>query len=170
MTAFSSRNVSVATLPVEADRVWAVLEDPGLLAELTPLVDRIDPVGASWIWTLVGISALGVSVAPTFTEHMLVTPTSRIVFEHAPPPGATERAGADGVYELIRVGDDRTRLRIDITLWVELPLPSFLRGVVERVMATTMQRTGDGVATNLYRHLDIDPDDVVVQVLAGAGE
>ena len=31
------------------------------------------------------------------------------------------------------------------------------RRAVERVMATTMQRTGDRFATNLYHHLGIEP-------------
>ena len=74
---------------------------------------------------------------------------SRIVFAHDPEPGQRERAGADGVYELVEVDTSATRLSIDITVWVELPLPSFARGAVERVMAMTMQRAGDRFASGL---------------------
>lgn len=168
MSTFTARNHTVATVPVGVEPIWNVLSDPDLLAELTPLVDHITVMGDRWCWTLVGISALGVSVTPSFTELMTFVPTSRIEYRHEPQPGVRERAGANGVYELIAVDDDTTKLRIDITLCVELPLPRFSRGAVERVMAATMQRTGDGFAQNLYRHLSIDPAAVNVKVIEGA--
>ncbi len=49
---------------------------------------------------------------------------ARITFRHDPPAGAAERAGAEGVYDLIELGPDATQLSIDITLHVELPLPA----------------------------------------------
>ena len=158
MSRFSSRNYSVAVVPTGVDALWAVLTDPSALAELTPLVARIEANGDQWSWTLVGVSALGVSAAPTFTERMTVEPRSRIVFAHDPKPGQRERAGADGVYELLEVDTSATRLSIDITAWVELPLPSFARPAVERVMATTMQRAGDRFARGLYTRLGLDPN------------
>ncbi len=157
MTTFSTRNQSVADVPVDGGAIWAVLTDPDLLASLTPLVASIDADGDTWIWHLRGISALGVSVAPTFTEHMTFREPSSIRYEHRPPDGRSERAGANGVYELEELSTQRTRLTIDITLCVELPLPRLSRRAVERVMATTMQRTGDRFATNLYHHLGIEP-------------
>lgn len=161
MSRFSSRNYSVATVPTGVDALWAILTDPTTLADLTPLVARIEANGERWSWTLVGVSALGVSVAPTFTERMSFVPSSRIVFAHDPQPGHSERAGADGVYELLEVESSVTRLSIDITAWVELPLPSFARGAVERVMATTMQRAGDRFARALYTRLGLDPRDAL---------
>jgi hypothetical protein len=83
------------------------------------------------------VSALGVSAAPTFTERMTFERRSRIVFAHDPEPGQRERADADGVYELVEVDTSATRLSVDKAAWVELPLPSFARGAVERVMAMT---------------------------------
>jgi carbon monoxide dehydrogenase subunit G len=157
---FSSRNCSVAVVPTGVDALWTVLIDPSALAELTPLVARIEAQGDRWTWTLVGMSALGVSAAPTFTERMTFEPRSRIVFAHDPEPGHRERAGADGVYELVEVDTSATRLSIDITAWVELPLPSFARGAVERVMAMTMQRAGDRFARALHRRLGLDPSGV----------
>lgn len=115
-----------------------------------------DAEGDVWIWHLLGVGALGVSVAPTFTERMTFREPSSIHYEHHLPDGRTERAGANGVYELEERADGCTRLSIDITLCVELPLPRLSRRAVERVMATTMRRTGDRFAVNLYRHLGND--------------
>jgi len=155
VTRFSSRNLSVATVPASVDALWSVVTDTAVLAELTPLVAHIDADGDRWAWTLAGVSALGVTVAPTFSERMTFEPKQRILFEHDPPAGVHERAGADGFYELVEVDSSTTRLTIDITAWVELPLPSLARGAVEGVMATTMRRAGDAFARRLYRHLGI---------------
>ena len=165
MTTFRSRNRSVAVVPVPPDRIWDVLTDPPLLAELTPLVARITAAGDVWRWQLAGISGLGIEVAPTFTERMTFVPISRIDYRHDPPPGRTERAGVRGTYQITRVDGDASKLAIDITLSLDLPLPSLAGSAVERIMATTMTRTGDGFARNLYRHLDLDPDSVRTRVI-----
>lgn len=167
MTVFRSRNRSVATVPVQPEQIWDVLTTPEMLAELTPLVDRITAKGDVWRWTLAGISGLGLEVAPTFTERMTFVPISRIDFRHDPPPGRAERAGVSGTYLITRVGDGAAKLAIDLGLFVELPLPGFSRRAVEKIMATTMGRTGDAFARNLYRHLDIDPDSVSIRVIEG---
>lgn len=169
MTTFSSRNQSIARVPVARDEIWDVLSNPATLARLTPLIDDITAAGTKWCWRLAGISALGISIAPSFTERMTMQPPSRIMFAHEPPPGKSERAGANGVYELTELAPDRTKLMIDITLCAELPLPAFSRRAVEKTMAVTMQRTGDAFAARLYDELDIDPADVEVEVLHGAG-
>ncbi len=167
MTAFRSRNHSVATVPVAPEAIWAVLIDSDLLARLTPLVDRIVPTGDRWAWTLAGISGLGLEVAPTFTERMTFVPISRIDFQHEPPPGTNERAGVNGKYQITRAGESTSKLGIDLSLCVELPLPSFSRRAVEKIMAATMQRTGDAFAKNLYRHLGIDPASVSIRTIDG---
>lgn len=167
MPAFRSRNRSIALVPVAAESIWEVLNDPELLAELTPLVDRISANGDVWLWTLAGISGLGIEVAPTFTERMSFAPISRIEYRHEPPTGSSERAGVDGTYLITKVDEQTSELAIDLTLCVELPLPGFSRRMVEGIMATTMGRTGDAFARNLYRHLDIDPDTVSIRVLEG---
>ncbi len=157
MPSFSSRNVSRATVPAPRDAIWDVVTDPDLLAELTPLLDRIDVDGEHWTWQLGGIAALGVEVAPSFTERMTFEPRSCLRFTHDPPAGVRERAGAEGVYELRELDAGTTELGIDLTLTVELPLPQAMRGAVERVMATSMARTGDLFAQRLYAHLGVDP-------------
>lgn len=169
MTAFRSRNHSVASVPVAPAAIWDVLTDAALLAELTPLVDRIEPHGSLWNWTLAGISGLGVEVAPSFTARMEFAPISRIDFHHEPSPGANERAGVEGRYLIAERADGGSRLEIDLTLCVDLPLPRLARGAVEPIMASTMGRTGDAFARNLYRHLDIDPAEVRIRVLDGQG-
>jgi carbon monoxide dehydrogenase subunit G len=166
VTRFQNRNRSEADLPVARQRVWEVLSDPGCLAALTPLIKDITADGDTWCWQLSGISALGVSVAPSFTEQMTFTPHERIEYAHAPPSGSNEKAGADGIYTLTELPDGGVRLFVDLTMWVELPLPKLSKRAVERVMAETMQRAGDRFAENLYRHLDIDPAQVEVRVPA----
>lgn len=157
MTCFQTRNVSSGDVPVPRRAVWEVLTDPQCLTEMTPLLDGIAVDGDRWCWQLSGIRALGVEVAPSFTEQMTFEAPSRITFRHAPPAGTTERAGADGVYELTEAGPDQTHLSIDITLHVDLPLPALSRRAVERVMASSMARTGDVFAERLYRRLGVDP-------------
>ncbi|MCU1502301.1 MAG: Polyketide cyclase / dehydrase and lipid transport, partial [Ilumatobacteraceae bacterium] len=156
LAAFSSRNESVAVVTVGRQRIWSVLRDADALASLTPLVRSIDVDGDVWTWHLRGISALGASVAPTFTERMTFDEPREIGFAHRPPDGRSERAGANGTYVLDAVGDESTRLSIDITLCVELPLPRLSRRAVEKAMAAMMQRTGDRFAVNLYQRLGID--------------
>lgn len=157
MATFSSHNRSTAEVPASRQQIWAVLRDPDALAELTPLVERITVDGDRWTWQLHGVSALGVQVSPAFTERMIFTEGERIEFHHDPPAGADERAGAEGTYVLADAGEGRTHLAIDITIEVDLPLPRLSAKAVERVMATTMARTGDRFARNLYRRLGIDP-------------
>lgn len=161
MTRFNSRNRSEADVPVSRAVIWKVLSDPALLARFTPLIKEIVPHGDLWCWRLSGISALGLHVAPSFSERMAFTEPERIEFRHDPPAGSDERAGAEGTYLLTELDGDATRLSIDIKIWVDLPLPRLSRRAVERVMAESMDRTGNRFAHNLYRHLDIDPTKVV---------
>lgn len=157
MNRFEARNISTADVPAPRHAIWEVLESPDTLAELTPLLDGIAVDGDRWCWQLSGISALGVEIAPSFTEHMTFDPENSIRFAHEPPEGANERAGATGVYTLETIDDDRTHLEIDLTLHVELPLPRVSRKAVERVMSSTMSRTGDVFARRLYTRLGVDP-------------
>lgn len=166
MATFSSRNVSEAFVPVAPAAMWRLLADAAELTALTPLVRRIDVAGSTWVWHLRGITALGVSVEPSFTEQMEFDEARSIMFEHRPPDGVSERAGAHGRYELHDLGDGRCRLFIDITLCVELPLPRLSRRAVEKVMAATMQRTGDRFAVNLYRRLGVDASAASSRTLA----
>ncbi|CAN5499235.1 hypothetical protein BH10ACT1_BH10ACT1_25850 [soil metagenome] len=156
MASFSSRNQSTAVVPAKRSAIWAVLADPDALADLTPLVKAISADGDLWCWQLNGISALGVSVAPAFTERMKFEEGERIDFEPDPPFGE-QRAGATGTYLLSDAADGATALAIDITITAELPLPRAAKRAVEKVMAATMARTGDRFARNLYVRLGLDP-------------
>ncbi|MCB0966890.1 MAG: SRPBCC family protein [Ilumatobacter sp.] len=168
MTTFTTRDVSMAVVAAPRDDVWALVSDPATLAELTPLIDSIESSGELWCWQLTGVSALGVSITPSFTERMTLDAPSSIEYEHAPPDGSRELAGAHGTYRLVELGPDSTRLEIDITLCADLPLPRFSRRAVEKVMATMMRRTGDAFAERLYERLGIDGADVVEHQTASA--
>lgn len=166
MATFTARNVSVSIVPVSPDRIWKHICDPQSLTALTPLVRSIEVHGDLWRWHLMGIEALGVCVAPVFTERMEFIEARLIRFNHEDPPGQHERAGADGTYELTQSGDG-TELKVDIALTIELPLPRISALAVERVMKTSMQRTGKRFAINLYHRLGLDPATIQVKQLRG---
>ena len=157
MNQFSATTDTEAVVAADRAKIWAVLTDPILLPQLTPLLKSIDANGDLWRWHMMSISALGVSIAPAFTERMHFTEgseTSEISYQHEPPPGTTERTGADGWYRLSDV-DGGTKLQISLTLHVDLPLPRSAGPAVRRVMTGTMARTGDKFSANLLRHLGI---------------
>ena len=157
MNCFETRNISTGDVPAPREAIWEILRSPEALAELTPLLDDITVDGDLWCWKMSGISALGVEVAPSFTERMVFDPMESIRFTHEPPPDVNQLAGANGLYTLERLDDHTTRLCIDITLHVHLPLPKLSRRAVERVMWSTMGRTGDVFGKRLYARLGIDP-------------
>jgi carbon monoxide dehydrogenase subunit G len=152
MTKFQATIESEATVGAPRDAIWTALTDPDLLAELTPLLRSVDADGDTWTWHLAKIAALGVSICPAFTEQMSFDAGRRIDYTHQPPAGVRERAGAEGWYVLADV-DGGTHLSISLTLCVDLPLPRAASGAVQRVMRSTMRRTGDRFSANLLRHL-----------------
>jgi len=154
MATFSATNRSEAVVAADQDAIWAALTDPDLLVRLTPLLTRIDADGDLWTWHLMRITALGVGIAPVFTEQMTFVPTSRINFTHVAPPGSREHAGVQGHYELTEAKHG-THLAVELTMSVDLPLPRLSAPAVERVMSVTMARTGDRFSANLLRHLGL---------------
>ena len=140
---------------VEADRadIWAALTDPVLLPRLTPYLDSITVDGDHWRWEMTKLPVLGISVAPAFTEKMVLDDQSSIRFTHDPPPGVRERAAAEGHYELSDAGDGRTALSIELTLHVDMPLPRVSAPAVRRVMERVMDRMGTKFASNLMQHV-----------------
>lgn len=156
MTRFTATTESDAIVPADRMDIWSALTDPKLLPELTPLLRRIDADGDRWTWHMTRISALGVSISPSFTERMIFTDGRRIEYTHTPPDGTRERAGAEGWYDLSDV-DGGTALRISLTLDVDLPLPRSATPAVRRVMQATMNRMGDKFSANLLHHLGLEP-------------
>lgn len=154
MTRFTTTVRTDDVLQVDPDAVWQAMGDPDLLALLAPAVAAITPGdGQRWCWRLVGISAMGVSVAPSFTERMdFDHDHRRIEFAHDPPEGKSEAAGAAGTYHLIASAEG-AYVGIDLTAHVDLPLPRITRGAVEKVMARTIISGGRRFADNLLRHL-----------------
>lgn len=156
MATFESTNFSEADVPASREKIWAVVTSPERLAQLTPIIERITADGDLWCWKLKSISALGAQMAPSFTELMSFEGGTLLTYEHRPPPGKIERAGAKGTYRLADLPDGGTHLSVNLTLHVELPLPAVSRRAVERVMSTMMARTGDRFAKNLYAYLGAD--------------
>lgn len=154
MNRFEATNHSTEVVPADRQDIWAALTDPETLTELTPMLHRIDTHGHRWVWHMLGFSALGVEIAPSFTETMEFTPAERIDFAHTPPSGQYERAGANGRYVLEDV-DGGTHLDIRLTIHVDLPLPSLSERAVRRVMEQSMRTTGDRFARNLLAHLGV---------------
>jgi carbon monoxide dehydrogenase subunit G len=157
MTRFTATTESEAIVPADRMAIWRALTDPELLPRLTPLLRRVDADGDIWTWHMARISALGVSISPSFTERMDFAEGSRIGYTHTPPRGTRERAGAEGWYELSDV-DGGTVLKISLTLGVELPLPRSATPAVRRVMQATMNRMGDRFSANLLRHLGVESE------------
>jgi carbon monoxide dehydrogenase subunit G len=156
MNSFCATTESEAVVAAERSAIWAVLTDPVLLVKLTPLLRQIEVDGDRWRWHLVKIAALGVSIKPAFTERMHFDEGRRIEYSHQPPPGVSERQGAEGYYELADV-DGGTHLKISLTLQVELPLPARAAPAVNRVIEATMNRMGDRFSANLLAELGVAP-------------
>ncbi len=154
MNSFSATNDSEAVVAADRDAIWAALTDPEVLPKLTPLLRRIETDGDLWRWEMTRIGVLGASISPCFTERMRFDAPERIEYTHEPPSGAHERTSAEGWYQLSEV-DEGTRLRISLTISVELPLARAARPAVQRVMEKVMERTGERFATNLLRHLGV---------------
>ena len=152
MTWFEAGVESTADISAPRPEVWQALTDPVLLPKLTPLLSSIDVQDDKWRWHMMKIAALGVSVVPVFTETMTFRDGSRIEYDHTPPEGKRERAGAQGIYKMSDV-DGGTRLDISLTLRVDLPLPKASAPAVQRIMRKTMERTGAKFAQNLLTHL-----------------
>lgn len=154
MNRFSATNESEAVVAADRAAIWEVITSPVLLPKLTPLLTKIDADGELWRWHLIRLNVLGVGVGSEFTERMKFEDCERIDYHHEPPSGVVERTGAEGWY-VLSDHKDGTHLAISLTLTVELPLPRAAKSVVQRVMAETMQRTGDRFSANLYNHLGI---------------
>jgi carbon monoxide dehydrogenase subunit G len=152
VTQFSASVRSGADISAPRAAVWNALTDPVLLPKLTPMLEHIEANRDTWRWTMVCISALGVSIAPTFTEQMSFAPPGRIAYSHRPPAGGRERAGAEGRYQLSEIAGG-THLHVELTLTVDLPLPKAAGPAVRKVMTSLMSRTGDRFAANLLAHL-----------------
>lgn len=163
MATFSARNISVSDVPAPAEEIWPLITDPKTLSSLTPLVRSIKVDGDRWRWQLAGIDGFGITVAPVFTERMTFEPVRAIRFTHDPPKGHREHSGAEGTYTLTPLDDGGTRLRVDLTLTLEAPLPRVMAPAVQRLIASTMERTGRKFASNLYERLGLDPRSVRIE-------
>ena len=153
MAVFSRTRRDVAEVPHPVADVWGLLVDPDSVARLTPLVASIDVDDAGrWVWCLQRVPVPGRRLDVTMTEEMTFTPKSRIEFTHG-PLGQGVKAGADGHYELEPLGDDATRLGIELTVTARLPLPGVARRAVEGAMQQVLTQMGNRFAHNMLREL-----------------
>jgi carbon monoxide dehydrogenase subunit G len=154
VTRFSARTEARAVVGADRGEIWTALTDPELVARLTPFVSRISERGQHWFWEMTKLQVLGVGVAPAFTEQMSFTDKERIEFQHDPPTGEKERAGAFGWYDLAE-HDDGTLLSTRLEIAVDLPLPRASAPAVHATMRGVMGQMGDRFSTNLCRHLGL---------------
>ncbi|MGJ9411540.1 CoxG family protein [Aeromicrobium sp. CF4.19] len=159
MTWFEASRESQAVVRASPERIWAILTDPGLVAEMTPFVRAITEDGDHWRWDLATIPGLGVSIAPSFTVRMEFDEPRRIGFRHDPPDGERERAGADGTYVLEEV-ETGTRLSIDLATKVDLPLARLASPAVSATMRAVLAEMGRRFSSNLLEHLDTTADEL----------
>lgn len=157
MTTFNSSTTAEAVVPVERERVWQVLTDPGLVARLTPFVSSITADGEYWIWTMSGLTVLGKGFSATFTERMTLEEGKRIEFTHDPPAGAKERAGVHGWYALSDHPGPGGGVLLETSLevCVDLTLPRLSGGAVRSTMKGVMSQMGDRFSKNLLDHLGV---------------
>jgi carbon monoxide dehydrogenase subunit G len=132
--------------------VWEALVDPALVARFTPFVRRITASGEHWSWALSGLTVAGVGIAPEFTEAMTFVEPERIEFRHDPPAGVAEKAGVAGFYELSPV-EGGTRLRTEMSISVDLPLPRVAGAGVRAAMGRVIALMGERFSANLLAHL-----------------
>ncbi|WP_432476811.1 SRPBCC family protein [Nocardioides sp. GXQ0305] len=152
MATFSGRRHDVAEVPHPVEAVWELLVDPDQIARMTPLVHSIEvDEQERWVWHLHKVPLLGRGVDLTMTQEMDFTPTSRIDFRH-PPLGPRSRAGAEGHYLLAPV-HGATRLEIDLTVRVQLPVPGVTRAAVQPAIHGVLVQMGHRFATNLLAEL-----------------
>ena len=154
MTWFSSTRDSEAVLAADRSAIWDLLLDPEAIVRLTPLLERIDADGDTWIWHLAGIEVAGKGISPSFTEQMTFDDGHRIDFSHEPPAGAKEKAGAEGHYVLTDT-DDGTHLAISLTVSVDLPLPKLTSPAVASTMKGVITTMGNGFAKRLEAELGL---------------
>ena len=154
MATFSATKTSEATVSHPRDLVWEVLTDPATVARLTPMVRSITADGDRWHWQLVRIPVLGQSFELGFTEAMTYDPKSTIIFSHAPPQQGKELAGTDGRYDLSDAdGEGATRLRIALTVSVDLPFPRLARPAIQATMHGVLAAMGSGFARSIEKEL-----------------
>jgi carbon monoxide dehydrogenase subunit G len=159
MASFSARTRAEAVVLAPQQDIWAALVDPGLMARFTPFLKRITADGDHWRWEMSGLDVLGAKVAPAFTERMVFTEPDRIEFHHDPPPGAKEKAGVEGWYQLTPTDGDMgaaTELVTELEITLDLPLPKASGRAVRAAMRKVIDTMGDRFSQNLLEHLGAD--------------
>ncbi|WP_425307690.1 SRPBCC family protein [Ammonicoccus fulvus] len=156
MSRFAVSRTSTADIDAGMDEVFDILEQPARVAELTPFLHSIiDRGDGTWLWSMTGIATPTGRLSPAFTERMTLQRPSLIRFEHAPPPGSNEIAGADGEYHLTPRADGQRgcTLHIALTVMLFLPLPALSRPLFRTTMNKVIDQMGAGFSRNILAEL-----------------
>ena len=149
MTRFKTSRISEALVEGTVEQVWEMLTDPEVIARHTPFVRSISVQDDVWVWKLNGIPYPAGQLSPPMRQLMQFTPRTRIDFV---PESPYSEAGAAGRYDVEDRGS-HTHLRIEVTVSVDLPLPTLVRGTVETAMAATLTLMGDRFDRGFEREL-----------------
>lgn len=155
MTRFTATTSAEAVVAAPRQQIWDVLVDPDAIARLTPFLKKVVVDGEHWRWEMTGLDVLGVKVAPTFTERMVLDDLERIEFHHDPPAGSKERSGVEGWYDLSDT-EGGTHLATSLEITLDLPLPKVSSRAVTSAMKGVMGTMGDKFSANLLRELGVE--------------
>ena len=164
MAWFTTQLSACSDIPIDANVMWDLLRDAETLAELTPLVANIKAETPNWRWTLIAFNVGGTTYQPSFVEHMKFDNEERTI-TFRPANEHTEKVAVQGNYQL-EGHDNGCHVHINLEASIDLPFPRFMATTVERTMALTMKTAGQRFATNLYKHLGLDPNDATVRLKA----
>lgn len=151
MTRFRAHNDSTAVIKASPAQAWTILTDPQLLVQFTPNLRRIETDGDTWTWYLTRLPVLSAAISPSFTVLMEFEEPRTITYRRDESK-TEENAGVEGEYHLEPVGEG-TRLAIDLSIWVDLPLPELTRPAVERIMNGVVSAMGVRFGQNMRRYL-----------------
>lgn len=137
-----------ATIAAAREDLWRHVSDVERLAVLIPKVERAEPVGSDWRWTIVEHGALGYRVQPVFTVRIEERAPVRIAFRHVGDPDAPD-GRAHGALELAEVGPATTDARVAIEVHLDLAIPRLLTDPARRVIEREAGRAAAGFLDNV---------------------
>lgn len=129
----------VRSIPATSATLWPLVADIPSLARLIPRVERVEPVGEAWRWTMEPLSGAGYTVRPVFATSVSREEPVRVELHHVPDPGSA--ADASGAV-VLRAADGVTRVSFHLQLVLELDLPRLLVPVVRQLLDHGLARLG----------------------------
>lgn len=152
MTGVEAQIRRTAVLDAERPRVWERLSDVSRLDRLMPDVDAYDEVEHGWRWQLEARRVIGYRIQPRFTVTYDLSPPERLAFAHVSGERG-DTAGSDGAFTLRPVGDG-TEVAFELSVRIDVDVPSFLRGPVRQILRDEVREMVDGFLANLRAAVD----------------